>query len=254
MQARRLLTLGFAPLLALAASWAGTDSIDQLEAESRLAQRHYDLAAAETLLPRYQAFLEQSPSDQARFGLARLALIIAQLKRTDYEMQGRIARDNRMLGREIDNAAEIGHRALRDAPEASEKWRIKADLWGTMIRSKYKGKKYGNEMMDAMDKALELDPDNPDALVTGSLRKLFAHERHGGDIPGAIKMLTRALEIDPELERALVFRGMAHEKNGDMVASTADIIRALELNPNSRLARENLNRFRPPDDWMNQVD
>ena len=78
--------------------------------------------------------------------------------------------------------------------------------------------------------------DNPEAWITGSKRKLFASPAHGGDLPTALEYLDRALALDPDNERALVYRGIAHDKLGHADKARADLDRALEVNPSSRIA------------------
>jgi len=206
------------------------------------AERAYDIDKAKELLGYLDALVHEHSQEEARFGLARAALLVAELIRLDYEKSDLPPKDLRLMGREIDDAARIGHEILKSVPDVSEKFRIKADLWGTMIRSDFKGKKYGGEMDSAAKKALKLGPDNPNAYVTASKRPLFATKKQGGDIPKAIALLDKALELDPEHERALIFRGIAREKLDDMEGALRDWNRATELNPNSRLAMDNIER------------
>ncbi len=223
-------------------------SLEELRERTALVQREYDLPLAETLMGELQLYVKEDPGAESLITLARVALLVAELRRMDYETTDVGPREKRLLGRTIDEAARIGIEALNEAPDISEKWRIEADLIGTMIRSKYKGSKYGPEMTKATEKALELDPENVNAIVTGSKRLLFAKPGQGGDVAAALEMLDRALNIDPGHERALVFRGIAHEKLGDDVLAEEDWRRALELNPHSRLAKEN---FRDMNDNAN---
>ncbi len=225
---------------ALLCATASADSYDELRSRAERVQREYDLPAAEALMADLKAFAIESPSDDAWMTLARVTLLVAELRRMEYETTEVDPREKRLLGRTIDDAARIGHDALGKAPNISEKWRIKADLFGTMIRSKYKGNKYSGEMDRATERALELDPKNASAIVTGSKRALFAKPGQGGDVPAALKMLDRALEIDPDHERALIFRGMAYEKLGNDDLAEMDWKKALESNPHSRLAKDNL--------------
>jgi tetratricopeptide (TPR) repeat protein len=165
------------------------------------------------------------------------------MRRFDYEQaEGKMdPRDRRLLGRTIDEVARIGLDALAQVPDSlSEKWRMSADFYGTMIRSNYKGSRYVQEMDHAMARALELDPANPLALLTASKRPLFAEEGQGGDVPAAMDLLNKALELDPELERAYAFRGAAYEKLGELDKAIADWRKALSLAPNSRMAKQKL--------------
>lgn len=233
--------MGLVAALTLTSAAVATD-LGDIAARVDEAQRSYDVAKAKQLLSELDALVDESSSEEAKFGLAQAALLVAELLRLDYEQQDLPPKELRLLGREIDDAARIGHEILKSVPSVSEKYRIQADLWGTMIRSDFKGKKYGGEMKDATKMALKMGADNPNAYVTASKRPLFATEKHGGDIQKAIGLLDKALELDPEHERALIFRGIAYEKLENMDGALRDWNRATELNPQSRLAMDNLER------------
>ncbi len=206
-------------------------------------ERDSNLAGALALITELQSRVAADPSPQNQLLLGRACLVAAEVRRYDYEKAtGMDPRDHRLLGRAIDEVARTGHDALDELPDdSSEKWRMKADLFGTMIRSLYKGNKFINEMEDATKKAIQLGPDNPYTLLTASKRPLFAEAEHGGDIPEALKLLDRAIELDPKLERAHAFRGIAYEALGRMDEAIAEWKLALELNPKSRLAADKLN-------------
>lgn len=220
------------------------------ELQQQLAQveREYELEPTLELIERVQAFVENRPSVPAYLIYARAALFAAELRRFEYEEKKNEwdPRDRRLYGNEIDDVTNIGHAALDNVPdELSEKWRIKADLYATMIRTKARGSLYKGRMERAQEKALKLDPQNPRALVTAAKRPLFAEERHGGDPEEALRLLNKALQIDPEMERAIVFRGIAYEKLGLPEKATAEFDRALEINPNSQLAQKKMNAIFP---------
>jgi len=207
------------------------------------AERDSDLDAALALVTDLQTRVAVDPIEENQLLLGRACLVAAEVRRYDYEKATDMdPRDRRLLGRSIDDVAHIGHDAL-DAlhDDNSEKWRIKADLYGTMIRSLYKGNKYVDEMESATRKALEFGPKNPNSLLTASKRPLFAEKEHGGNIPEALELLDRAIEIDPKFERAHAFRGIAYEALGRMDEAVAEWKLALELNPKSRLATDKLN-------------
>lgn len=211
-------------------------TLEELTAEYAKVRHNFDVSAAEDLLVEFEGYLAGDDSVEAKMAFAQAALLVAELNRLDFEKEGLKPLYKRELGKKIDAAAALGHEALKTVGESSEKYRMTADLWGTMIRSKFQGKKYGDKMQDAAEKALALDENNAYAHVTASKRPLFAPEKRGGDWAGAMAHLNRALELEPDCESALILRGMAHEKNGDMELARKDWERILELNPNSRPA------------------
>lgn len=211
---------------------------------SRVTQvdRDGDKSTAVALVKELQEVVAKDPKPDNLLLLGRACLTAAELYRYEYEKGTNMeARDRRLLGREGDEYARIGHDAMDGLPNSmSEKWRIKADLYATMIRSLYKGEKYVNEMDGAMEKALKLDPKNPNALLTATKRPLFAEPKHGGDPQKAFELIARVLEIDPNMELAIAFRGVAYEKLGQLDKAKADWHRALEINPKSQLAIDKL--------------
>lgn len=239
MLLRRLL-MGMVSIgLALGASAADLGALlDQAKAARRTGDTEGAKAAYEALL----AHNAEDKSVEAIDATVRAALTYAELLRYQYAKNDHGLADRRELGNTIDKVAEGAHEMLNALPESAEKYRIKADLYGTMIRTKYQGKKFADDMDEAVKRALELDDTNASAWVTVSKRLLFAPERRGGDIEAAFDNLDRAVELDPKLEQAWLLRGMAQEKLGDIDAAKADYAKVIELNPDSIPAKENLER------------
>lgn len=249
---KRAIHAGLAVLLAAlcAAQTAHAAVLDTLQQRLLQAEHNYDTDEALKLIDALQAHIATEPSVPASMALARAALIVAESRRYEYEKAEGVMdpRDRRLLGRTIDDVATIGLGALANVPDSlSEKWRMSADFYGTMIRSNYKGSKFVTELETATDRAVELDPSNPFALITASKRPLFAEDNRGGDVPVAMEFLNKAIEIDPKLDRAYAFRGAGYEKLGEMDKAVADWKKALELAPNSRLAREKLDEYEKKD-------
>lgn len=219
-----------------------------LTAEVNRVERDSDLEGALKLVEALQKRTVTNAKPEDLMLLGRAALTAAEVRRYQYEKGTDMdPRDRRLLGRTIDEVAKIGHDAMDALPDDnSERWRIKADLYMTMIRSYYKGNKYIDAMESAVKKALELDPKNPNALLTAAKRPLFAEEQHGGNVPEAFDLLNRALEIDPDLERAIAFRGIAYEVMGEKDKSIAEWKRAVALNPKSQLAIDKLEQHNVP--------
>lgn len=224
----------------LPASIASAASLDEFQARTHKSQNQYDAAAAKMTLDELNEYIAANPSPEGNLLLAKTALLVAELNRLDYEEDGVAPIEKRKLGKIIDAAGEIGHAAIQALESSSEKFRIEADLWAVMMRTTYQGKKYHKKMDHAAVMALQLDIDNPLAHITACKRPLFAKERRGGDLEDALNHLNRALELDPTLERALVFRGIAYDKLDQPDLAKKDWDRALELNPNSRMAQKSI--------------
>lgn len=221
---------------------AFANDLQSLITEAQQARHDFDQPRAEAAYKALMEHLKTDNSDDAKFAAARAALTVCEFKRYDYGKKETPALEKRTLGRIIDDFAGKAHVLLDSLPDSSEKFRLKADLWGTMIRTDYQGKRFGNDMDNAAKKALQLDENNPNAHITISKRMIFAPERRGGDLENAVNHLTRALELDPTLQQAHILRGIAYEKLGDLERAKADWNAALEQNPKCRPAQENLDR------------
>ncbi|HOZ45462.1 MAG TPA: tetratricopeptide repeat protein [Candidatus Hydrogenedentes bacterium] len=237
-------------LVVLACAVLGADystaSVHVLTEAVATAHRTYDLDLAQALLP----VLEQRVNgggtegeEDVRQLLAEDALLVASLLRNVYEHSDTNTAQKRELGQAIDAAAASGFSALGALPDTSEKHRIMADFYTMMMRTKFKGSTYEEAMETEGDRALELDPDNPKALITKSRRKLFAETNHGGDFQAGLAMVNRAMELDPNDAGAYILRGLAYERHDMPDKAIADWQRALEINPEATPAREYLERL-----------
>jgi hypothetical protein len=232
-------------LLWLAAFTAPAQT-DELHRRFTAAQYNFDQVLAEELLPEFEQLAISSGSEDAWLDYSTVALLVAELKRGDYEYGELKRKARRQLGRDIDKIARAALASLESLPDSSERYRLEADLLGTMIRSKFQGVKYQARLEESIARALELDDRNANAWVSHARRPLFAPVRHGGDVARALEYLDRALEIDSEHVQAVLFRGVAHSKLGNATLADADWALALELNPNTAQARDRLLNIEMP--------
>ena len=223
--------------LAATALFTRADDLQERFAE---AQYTFDQTLAKDLLPQYEQLAQSTDTESAWLDYAAAALLVAELIRGDYEYLSVAKKEKRKLGRNIDSVANTALKTLATLPDSSERYRLEADLLGTMIRSKFKGMKYQERLEQAIAKALELDDKNADAWVSKAKRPLFAAEKHGGEPALALEYLNRALEIHPEHVQALLFRGVAHTKLGESALAEEDWALAKKLNPNVAGAQERL--------------
>ena len=126
--------------------------------------------------------------------------------------------------------------ALEVLDSTSETLRLEADLLATLIRSKFRGKKYRKPMERAAREALALDADNARALVSLAKPRLFAPGRNEADLQAGLELLAEALEIEPDLETAYLLKGRALDELGRTDEALVAWRRALEINPDSRPA------------------
>jgi hypothetical protein len=231
--------------LSLLAVFAQAQEISLHDAFAK-ASYNFDLEQAEQLLPQYEQAMDTGTNEQAILDFASASLLVAELKRGIYEQASIAKKDKRVLGREIDKIAGAALAALEQAAQTSERYRLEADLLGTMIRSKFKGMKYQPRLEQALETSLQLDERNANTWVSLAKRPLFALPKQGGDPQLALEHLNNALAYDPRHVQALLFRGAAHAKLGQTALAEQDWAAATALNPNTADARDRLMAIEMP--------
>ncbi len=231
--------LTIAASLALSLTVAASDAVGAtaLAPELAAARRRWDAEAVAEMVNRAREL------DGA--GVAELrvdaGLDLAEILRVEFELTPEDQREaRRTLGLRIDVAAQEALALLDGLPVSSERERRRADLIATLIRSDFRARRYRTELEQAINRALELDPDNPRALVTAAKPLVFAPADKGRDLTAAIARLDRALALAPDLESALLLRAEAAARAGDEAAARRDRQRALAANPDCLPAKRAL--------------
>lgn len=226
--------LGAAAGLAVT-GWASTPG--ELRSELDAAVRAYDTSASTEVLSRVRSRYRATPTTELAELHARSSLAVAELLRIEMEwLPEGSAAERRTLGQRIDATAKEGLDVVSTLPQSSESWRMRADLIATLIRSDFRAKKHEQGFKDAVAKALELDGGNARAWVTSAKPYLFAPPERGRDLEEAVRRLTRALELQPGLEPALLLRATAFHELGEDGKADADWRAALAANPECRPA------------------
>lgn len=205
------------------------------------AERTYDLAAVRDVQQALEATAPAQRDGEWRERSVRAHLLAAELLRIEFEAHPATATaERRALGKSIDVEARAGLLLVEELPESSEKYRCKADLIGTMIRSSYRAGNLRADMRAAVERALELDPGNARALVSSAKPVVFDPGAKAEVLREALVTLARALASSPGLEQANLMMAHAHQRLGE-VARAAEIWReCLQRNPGCAPARRAL--------------
>lgn len=105
----------------------------------------------------------------------------------------------------LDEAVTQLEAALERNPDEVEGWRL-------LGRSYLNLERYA-DARKAFDRALKLAPDDADVLVEAAQARLYADPRKQLDADG-VKLLQRALELQPQHQRARWFLGVAQRQQG----------------------------------------
>lgn len=222
---RTLLTAAVA-LAVLAASPAGL----------RNARDSQDRARLEKIAADWSEEAGKKPDDaQAQYRVAEaysaLATVALELKDRN---QARLA-------------AEAGIRAAEKAvalaPGNAEYHRMLGTLCGQVIPANLlAGLKYGRCAMDSINTALKLNPKSALAYVSRGIGNYYLPPAMGGGVELAVQDFEKASALDPKLDEAQLWLGIALRKAGRNAEARKAFERSLQLNPQRAFARQQLEK------------
>ena len=192
------------------------------------ATRTYDLERARALVVTF------TDSDDTHTVSLRVTahLLVAELLRMEFSyLPEAESKARRALGQEIDAAAEAGLEQIDKLPESSEKYRLKADLLGTKIRSNYRAGKLKGPLNSAIKEALRQDPKNAHAYVTKAKTLIFRPSPSKEELRGALDLLETADSLDKDLEQGRLLAAYAHMQMGETRQATELWQQCLRENP-----------------------
>jgi tetratricopeptide (TPR) repeat protein len=220
---------------------AEATSLDAFDARLTQVALAYDAQGALRLADDVHEHYAVVHERDVAFLLARALLLVADLHRMEYEfLPESDGEGRRAYGTIIDDAATEGLDLLEVADNTAEVWRMRADLYGVMIRSDYRATRFQKRMDDAIAKALELDPDDPHAHVSAARPLVFADAAHGQDFEAALEHLEEALAVNPTLESARVLKAVTLERMERAEEAISQWKALLEDNPDCIPAQRRL--------------
>jgi Flp pilus assembly protein TadD len=222
--------VGLAALLVAAAAgaFARTPVERALDAQDR--------AALEQLASAAGAAAQSKPGDAAvQYAAALAQSTLAQLA---------LELGDKALGK---SAGEAGIRAAQRAvelkPAEAEYHRILGTLCGQVIPANVlAGLKWGRCAMDEVNKAVELAPKSALAWLSRGVGNYYLPAMFGGGVEKAIADLEKAAQLDPKLADAHLWLGIALRKAGRNAEARKAIERSLQLNPDRKWARQQLEK------------
>jgi tetratricopeptide (TPR) repeat protein len=217
-------------LLAVPLAAAGLD----LEA----ARDRQDRPALEKMAGEAAAAADKSPDDAAaqyRAGLAASYVAEVALE----------VRDKQAASKSAEAGIRGASRALALKPTA-ENYRLLGTLYG---RAAAGGNmlaivSYGKKARDAIDKALEMDPQAARNWLARGIGNYYMAALGGGQ-DQAIADLKKAIELDPKLADAYLWLGVSLRKAKHNGEARQAFQKAIELNPRRVWAREQLEKTPP---------
>ena len=203
--------------------------------------------------------LEQARERQDRAALERLVstyISAAATQAKDAQAQYLIALSNSYLAEVATelhdktlarSAAQSGIKAAEKAVtlrgEVAEYHRVLGTLCGQIVPSAgLAGLKYGRCALDAIAKAIQLDPKSAIAYVSRGVGNYYLPQAFGGGADLAIKDFQKAIQLDPSLAEAYLWLGIAQRKLNHNAEARAALAKSLQLNPRRIWTRQQLEK------------
>jgi len=159
-------------------------------------------------------------------------------------------------GEHTKNGLKHLEEAMKLDPSWGEPFALYASMLGYEIAlDPAKGMTLGFKIFDYFGKAFEKESDNPRINLMKGLSDLFTPEQYGGGADVAIKSLTKSVglfekeKVDNPIkpswgkDEAYTFLGMAYNQKGDVKKAEEFFKKALDVNPELGLTREELKKI-----------
>ena len=218
----------------LCAAAAAMDDSELVKARDR-----QDRAALDKMAGELRTIAEQQTKDApAQY---RAALAESYAAEVAVEMRDKTA---------AKNAAQAGidaaERAVSLKPDAAEYQRILGTLCGQMISSNsLAALKYGNCALNAVNKAIELDPKSSMAFLSHGVGNYYLPSALGGGMEAAVKDFRKAIELNSKNADAWLWLGIALRRANQQEEARKAIAQSVELNPNRVWAKQQLDKTAP---------
>lgn len=166
-----------------------------------------------------------------------------------YYLSGQYAlnRDDKKLAKDfMERSLSIAKESMRLNGNFSDSKRLAADIYGILIDLKIPmiyGPIYGPRADKLVEKAIELNPQNPEAYLAKGRSYLFTPVVFGGSKRKAIESFEMAINICSGYYQGYLWLGRAYQMRGEFNRAREAFQKVLALTPESRLAKEELKKL-----------
>ena len=217
--------------LLICAAGVADENSDLVKARDR-----QDRAALEKILNDRRMAADKQPKDAA----AQYRLALAASYAAEVSIEVRDKGTTKTLAQTGIDAAE---RAVSLQPDSAEHQRILGTLCGQIISgNSLSALKYGRCALEAVNKAIELDPKSSINYVSHGVGNYYLPPAFGGGMDLAIKDFRKAIELDPKNADAWLWLGIALRRAEQPEEARQAITKSLELNPNRMWAKQQLDK------------
>jgi tetratricopeptide (TPR) repeat protein len=218
-------------VVAFAAVSMAADEAALLKARDR-----QDRAAIDKVIADFKTTAERQPKDAA--AQYRLALAHSYAAEVAIEM-----RDKPAAKSAAEAGIEAAERAVALKSDSAEYQRILGTLCGQVISGNtLSAIKYGKCALDAVNKAIELNPKASINYVSHGVGNYYLPSAFGGGMEPAIKDFRKAIALNPKNDDAWLWLGLALRRSNQNDEARKAIAKSLELNPNRIWAKQQLDK------------
>jgi tetratricopeptide (TPR) repeat protein len=233
--------------LFVAMAWAGLlravphvvitqSSEDSLAVSIESARKTRDEPQLQSLKAQLEQRMAQNSNDfQAQYDLALVHSYLIDV----YESK----KDKKGASASVDKAIEAAQRAIQLHDKSADAHSLLGDLYGRKIslsNPMFAGPKYGPKADEEDKRALALDDKNAHVWAVLGRKYLMTPKMFGGDVSKAIDSFQKSLALDTSQDETWVGLAKAYQKQGDKASARDAIHHALQLNPESQLAKQAL--------------
>src|SRR5258708_23859674 len=183
-----------------------------------------DRATLDRLAAQYVAAALRTPTAQAEYQAALANSYVAEVAiETGDKTKARAA---------AEAGIQSAQKAVAAKPDSAEYHRILGTLCGQVIPANVvAGLKWGNCAKDEVEKAVQLDPKSALNYVSRGVGYYYLPPVFGGGVPAAIKDFEQAIALNPKLDEAHLWLGIALRKAGRNADAHRELQKAVDLNP-----------------------
>jgi tetratricopeptide (TPR) repeat protein len=211
-----------------------SDADDRVDAAVEAARKSHDEKQLQALKSQLEQKIAQNPNDAGvHLDLARVQEYFLDV----YEMR----KDKKAAAEAVDKAIEAVQQSIQLNDKSADAHSLLADLYGRKIslsNAMFAGPKFGPKIKEENAKAMALDDKNPRVWASLGRQYLMSPKMFGGDVTKALESFQKSLALDSSQDETWVWLAKAFQKQGDSAKARDAAQHALQLNPQSRFAKE----------------
>jgi len=168
---------------------------------------------------------------------------------TLFEERGDIIRGSspKKVGEFLDLSLQNAKKSINLNKNFSDAYRIASDIYGRLIPLKnpiFYGPLYGPRAEKLVEKAIKLNPKNPEAYLSKGRCFLFTPAPFGGSKKKALEYFKKAESVCPSYYMNYMWLGECYVETGKLEEAKESFKKALELEPRCSWAKWELERLK----------